>query len=82
MPPMSQRAGLRSPTAFTPSDLLRVLGHEMRTIYGTRCGEPLPRDLSDLVERLGRQEGFAAPAAKATSAELPLSPLDPYLEAA
>jgi hypothetical protein len=52
MPPMGQHAALRNPTAFTPTDLLRVLGHELRNAYDAEGSAAVPQDLRDLIEGL------------------------------
>jgi hypothetical protein len=60
MPPMGQHAALRNPTAFTPMDLLRVLGHELRNTYDAEGSAAVPQDLRDLIEGLRGQDPVSA----------------------
>ena len=74
MPPISQYAESRNPVSFTHSDLLRILGRELRHVYAADIPEALPQVLSDLVEGLGGREPGCTPPAMPAGPESPNAP--------
>lgn len=74
MPPISQHAKSRNPVSFTHSDLLRILGRELRHVYDADIPEALPQVLSEIVEGLVRRAPGCTPPATLPGPGVPKAP--------